>query len=185
MAEDRLSLEQLIATQDQIRPLHGTGPLDAVGVIDLILTRWPHASPSTSAIRSTYRTNVSRLFDGECWVRVGFVDITREGIFATRMIVPIAEHVSTGRYIRRLFQILGFSYASDRRASLTRSWPRSVRFNKHRIRRATSNTRVKQRPGATQASALNARVPRIAIRFSSDWMMDTSSTARVVAILHR
>ena len=52
------------------------------------------------------------------------------------MIMPIAGACvpPTGRGLRRVFQIVGFSHAPNCCASLTRSWPRRVRFNQHPIR---------------------------------------------------
>jgi len=101
----------------------------------LIMTRWPRASPSTSAMRSPYRTSVPRAGRRRMLAWVRFVGIAQEGFCNTYDYAHCgACAASNCRGISRAFQILGFCYAPNRCASLTRSWQRRVRFNQHPIR---------------------------------------------------
>ena len=135
----RQRLKQLIVKRHQVGPLHGTAPRDAVTV-----NRFDHDSLATrlaehlgNAIAVSHECSA-----GGSTANAGSGAFRRHRarrVFATRMIMPIAGACvpPTGRGIRRIFQILGFCYAPNRCASLTRSWPRRVRFNQHPIQGVT------------------------------------------------
>ena len=81
-------------------------------------------------MRSPYRTSVPRAGRRRMLAWVRFVGIAQEGFCNTYDYAHCgACAASNCRGISRAFQILGFCYAPNRCASLTRSWPRRVRFN--------------------------------------------------------